>query len=573
MAGVEGNREDELERFREAFQKDTELESVKTVLEYAKAFPSISGDIALEFASWKNVTSTRKGYIGPYRIVKELGRGGQAVVYLCDDERLHRKVAVKVLLGLGGASPETLSRFQREAEITSQLDHPGICALYETGMAQGNTPWIAMRYVEGKPLSAVLAETRGDGADAPTSFMMDFSVADGSEAPSGTTTSSPHKSVHRRELGRILELIEKVARALHIAHESGVVHRDIKPGNIMVTADGSPVVLDFGLASADEGGQPTVTRSGDLMGTPAYMSPEQLTAQRITLDRRTDVWSLGVTLYECLTLKRPFEALSREGLYRQILTKEPEDARRLNPSLPEELSIVLATAMDKDADRRYATAEELADDLQRVRERKPIAAQPMSAMQRTKRWAQRNPAVAMMMLAVFILLSTVAAVMYVKNAQLAAKTAEAEENAKAAGRNEQQALRNAEQAQANLADFRRMADVKRLEEAKAALKGSGLWERRFSPVSQPSRRNTATWWRGSPTTKKRPAPSRPKPPPTPRPTNSGIMPPHARSSFSSPRRRRNSRRNSIPTLPSVAPTRSTIAWMPSMTNARPSKRP
>ncbi|MCA9319315.1 MAG: serine/threonine protein kinase, partial [Planctomycetes bacterium] len=450
--------EDALERFREAFRDDIASESVKTVLEYASAFPSISDDIALEFAAWKNATSTKEGHIGPYRIKRELGRGGQAVVYLCDDERLRRKVAVKVLLGLGGASEETLTRFRREAQITSQLDHPGICALYETGIGQGGAPWISMRYVEGKPLSTVLAETRGNG-ETNESFIVDFSILDDysdpkDDTPTSVTTHDSTTQPNRKELWRLLKLIEKVARTLHVAHESGIVHRDIKPGNIMVTKDGEPVVLDFGLASADADGQPTVTRSGELMGTPAYMSPEQIAAHRIRLDRRTDIWSLGVTLYECLTCRRPFEAPSREGLYREILTREPEDVRRLNPAIPAELGIVLKTAMDKDADRRYATAEDFAEDLRCVREMKPIAAQPMSAWLRTRRWAQRNPAIATMMAAVFLLTTAVAVVMFVKNRELdrsnsalTTKTEEATANASKATANAEQATRNMELAE------------------------------------------------------------------------------------------------------------------------------
>ncbi|MCA9319414.1 MAG: SUMF1/EgtB/PvdO family nonheme iron enzyme, partial [Planctomycetes bacterium] len=205
------------------------------------------------------------------------------------------------------------------------------------------------------------------------------------------------------------------------------------------------------------------------------------------LDRRTDIWSLGVTLYECLTLRRPFEAPSREGLYRQILTKEPEDVRRINPAIPAELGIVLATAMVKDADRRYATAAEFAEDLRRVRELKPIAAQPMSALLRTRRWAQRNPAIATMMSAVFVFMAAGIVWTTLKNAQLdelvteigakntelTTKTEEATANSERAAANAEQATRNMELAERNLAEAQRLADVKKLAEAKSEL--DALW--------------------------------------------------------------------------------------------------
>ncbi|MCA9323290.1 MAG: serine/threonine protein kinase, partial [Planctomycetes bacterium] len=477
------DHDDDLERFRRTFRSDVASKTVKPLSAYRTQWPGHEEAIAAEYVAWKQANATRAGYIGPYRIVSELGRGGQAVVYLCDDERLGRKVAVKVLLGLGGSTERTLTRFRREAEITSRLDHPGICALYETGIGQGGVPWIAMCYVEGQPLSTVLAATRRGGSEEPTLIVIDYENVEepstgGDRTPTTTTPSASR--IGRRDMDELLVIIEKTARALHVAHESGIIHRDVKPGNIMVAKGGQPVVLDFGFACADEDGHPTMTRTGELLGTPAYMSPEQLTAQRVALDRRTDIWSLGVTLYECLTLQRPFDAPSREALYRQILTKEPEDVRRLNPAIPAELAILLQTAMDKDPDRRYATAEAFADDLQRVREKKPIVARPMSALLRGRRWAQRNPSVAAMTIAVFLLISTFAVVMFLKNSQLEAKTIEAEGNARAARRNEDianhnaaLAARSAAEATRNFAEARRLADLKKLAEAHADL--DALW--------------------------------------------------------------------------------------------------
>ncbi|MCA9319105.1 MAG: SUMF1/EgtB/PvdO family nonheme iron enzyme, partial [Planctomycetes bacterium] len=466
--------EDRLQRFKDAFAMDIASGDVRRVEDYLVDFPGLGDQIAIEFANWTRSSAIKEGFIGPYRIDRELGRGGQAIVYLCDDERLKRKVAVKVLLGLGGASAETLARFRREAEVTSRLEHPGICALYETGVDHSGAPWIAMRHIEGRTLSAILAESRG--AETLTdSFLDDFSVTMDREdhGSDRAVADAQQGSSHTDQQGlwRLLECFEKVARTLHVAHESGIVHRDIKPGNIMVGKDGEPVVLDFGLASADADVQ--VTQSGDLMGTPAYMSPEQVTGGSRHLDRRTDVWSLGVTLHECLSGRRPFAAPSREALYRDILIHEPEDLRRLSPTIPVELSVVLQTAMNKDAERRYATAENFADDLRRVRERKPIAAQPMSAWLRTCRWAQRNPIVATMSAALLLFLGAGIVWTTMKNRQLATKTVEAEDNAGVARRNEDLANESAAEAKRNLQVAERLADVKKLSEAKGEL--DELW--------------------------------------------------------------------------------------------------
>jgi hypothetical protein len=198
----------------------------------------------------------------------------------------------------------------------------------------------------------------------------------------------------REEIDRLVHLVEKATRAVHAAHDQGLIHRDVKPGNIMVTREGEPVILDFGLARDEDGTGASITQTGALMGTPAYMSPEQIAAQRIRLDRRTDVYSMGVTLYEALTLRLPFAASSRDSLYQKILVSDPENARKLNPAIPVDLKVVLDKSMEKDRERRYPTAEGFAEDLRRVRMREPIQARPASLATRIHRWVQRNPGVA-----------------------------------------------------------------------------------------------------------------------------------------------------------------------------------
>ena len=320
--------------------------------------------------------------IGPYQPLKEIGRGGQAVVYLAEDLRLHRPVALKILDGLGPLSETMMSRFRREAEVASKLDHPGICSVYDAGVKDG-VPYIAMRFVAGESLADRIeaAKTGPEGGN-------DRSLSVG--------------SVTKIEINRVLEIMEKAARALHAAHEAGIVHRDIKPGNIMVTPQGEPVLLDFGLAGDEDGGLMTLTATGDMLGTPAYMSPEQLMAQRIRLDRRTDVYSMGVTLFECLTLERPYRAKTREAMYQAIQYKDPTDIQGLNAGLPPDVKVVVETALEKDRDKRYRTAEDLAEDLRRAREGEPIAARPVSALGRVRRWARRRPFRAALIVALVI---------------------------------------------------------------------------------------------------------------------------------------------------------------------------
>jgi serine/threonine protein kinase len=215
--------------------------------------------------------------IAHYRLVRELGRGGQATVYLAADVRDDRRVALKVL-DRSGADHGTFERFRREADIASKLDHPGICAVYEAGEDRGSR-WIAMRYVEGETLAARLACARSGSLSQDTDFL-ELSQQSSPEPDSGTTAPAERHSgpCTLAEIDRTLALFENAARALHVAHEAGIIHRDIKPANIMVTAAGDPVILDFGLAQEIDGNQPTLTLTGDVMGTPAYMSPEQIAA-------------------------------------------------------------------------------------------------------------------------------------------------------------------------------------------------------------------------------------------------------------------------------------------------------
>ena len=446
--------------------------------------------------------------IGPYSIVRELGRGGQGLVYLAEDTRLGRRVALKVLTSWGAATEQVVERFRREAAIASRLEHPGICTVYETGTAQG-VPYMAMRLVEGESLSNRIATSTTEGVSEALSFIDLEDEEPTADTEADAPTSDTAAQTTQAEILRIAKLMEAAARALHTAHEAGVIHRDIKPGNIMITPDGDPVLLDFGLARESDGDQPTLTQTGDIFGTPAYMAPEQLLAQRMQVDRRADVWALGVTLFECLCLKRPFEAPTRDGLYQQILHRDPPDLRKLNKSIPKDLAVIVQTATEKDRDRRYQTALDFAEDLRRFRTFEPIQAKPVGQLTKLVRWTQRNPAVATLTAALFFAMATGLAFIWSQNTalqakteeaqasatalrrsnqNLEAKTAEAEANARLAEQKAQEAQANAAalqrsnqeleattaESQANLTEWERLADGRRLDDLVEEANGP-LW--------------------------------------------------------------------------------------------------
>ncbi|MCA9322309.1 MAG: SUMF1/EgtB/PvdO family nonheme iron enzyme [Planctomycetes bacterium] len=330
--------------------------------------------------------------LGPYRIVELLGRGGQGEVYLAEDLRLSRRLALKILPPQFARNPVVKARFHREAELSSKLDHPGICTIYDFGKADG-LAYIAMRFVEGSSLAMKIVGARADG-DSEASFVP---LVDETEIQTKeVSTRAPRK----RAGDEVLLLIQRCAEALHVAHEAGLVHRDIKPGNIMVGVDGRPVILDFGLARDLGDESQGLTMTGDVLGTPAYMSPEQM--KGATVDRRTDLFSLGVVLYECVTMQRPFRGMTFEALRKDLLDELPTDPRKLNGALPDDLAVVLEVALEKDPKRRYQSAKDLAEDLRRVRQLQPILARPPSRFLRFRRWAQRNPVLAASLSLIFL---------------------------------------------------------------------------------------------------------------------------------------------------------------------------
>lgn len=341
--------------------------------------------------------------VGRFTLEELLGRGGQASVWSAVDPRFPgRPVALKLLHLSLLDSRRVVERFRREARIATALEHPAICPVFDAGVDDG-IAWIAMRRVRGRSLADVLREAEEERPE-PASFFIDASLAgEDPTADEAFEESAPPSTtrVDRREARRTVGFFEEAARGLHAAHRVGVVHRDIKPGNLMVTDEGRPVILDFGLARDESEDGMTLTSEGDVMGTPVYMSPEQVRGAR-GVDHRTDVYSLGVSLYEALSGRRPFLGASRSELFEAITYREPQRLRRLNPAIDRDLETIVAKAMEKDPERRYVTAEALADDLAAWRALRPVAAKPVSRWWRLRMWARREPVLAVMAAGVLI---------------------------------------------------------------------------------------------------------------------------------------------------------------------------
>lgn len=296
----------------------------------------------------------RLRYFGDYELQSEIARGGMGVVYKARQVSLNRIVAVKMILSGDHASSDEVTRFRREAEAAAQLDHPGIVPIYEVGEHDGH-PYFSMGYVEGPSLSARLADS-----------------------PLGSREAA--------------ELLREVALAVQYAHERGVIHRDLKPSNILL-AEGQPKVTDFGLAKRVDSDR-SLTETGQILGTPAYMPPEQAAGQLDSVGPASDVYSLGAIMYAMLTGRPPFQAASSVDTLRQVLEREPVSLHSLNSSIPRDLETICLKCLEKSIPRRYSSARAVADELQRYLKGHPLLARPVSRIERAWRWCKRNPTVA-----------------------------------------------------------------------------------------------------------------------------------------------------------------------------------
>jgi serine/threonine protein kinase len=342
--------------------------------------------------------------LGDFRIVREIGRGGMGVVYEAEQLSLGRRVALKVLPFAAALDARQLQRFKNEAQAAAHLHHPHIVPVHFVGVERG-VHYYAMQLIEGQDLADLIsrlgaekAAGRGGipatvaGADANLDDR--FSCADQEDAaPAALTGAVAQLSTQRASRSgdyyrTVVAFVRQAAEALEYGHAMGVVHRDIKPANLLVDNHGNLWVTDFGLAQfADTG----LTQTGELLGTLRYMSPEQAGGQRVLLDHRTDVYSLGATLYELLTLKPIFDAADRQALLRRIINDEPRSPRSLDRSIPPELETIVLKAVSKLPGDRYATAREFAEDLQRFLFDEPIKARRPTLVQRGRKWLRRHP--------------------------------------------------------------------------------------------------------------------------------------------------------------------------------------
>jgi serine/threonine protein kinase/Flp pilus assembly protein TadD len=364
--------------------------------------------------------------LGDFRLLRVVGRGGMGIVYEAEQVSLGRRVALKVLPFAAALDGRQLQRFKNEAHAAAQLHHSNIVPVYAVGCEHG-MHFYAMQFIDGQTLARVIADLRRqagrDPADPAASTGTDAAVADelasGRWAPPGAAAETraaasvtppgggPGFLFGPAYFRTVAQLGIQAAEALEHAHGLGVVHRDVKPANLMVDGRGHLWVTDFGLAQVQSDTRLTMT--GDVLGTLRYMSPEQALGRREVIDHRTDLYALGATLYELLTLEPACDGTDRQELLRQIASEEPRPPRRLNKAVPAELETVVLKALEKGPAERYASAQDLADDLRRFLEDRPIRARRPSLPQRARKWARRHRPVVWSAAAVLALTATVLA--------------------------------------------------------------------------------------------------------------------------------------------------------------------
>jgi serine/threonine protein kinase/tetratricopeptide (TPR) repeat protein len=379
--------------------------------------------------------------LGDFRLLREVGRGGMGVVYEAEQMSLGRRVALKVLPFAATLDPKQLQRFKNEAQAAALLQHQHIVPVYFVGCERG-VHFYAMQFIEGQTLAAVIGELRRlagkeetgspgspeqlsaaaralaagclpepsprpDEEPKTTPYTLPPESPPPETTPRGGTTTE-HSITNRAYFRTVARLGEQAAEALEHAHEMGVIHRDVKPANLLIDARANVWITDFGLAHCQN--QAGLTMTGDFLGTLRYVSPEQALAKRVLVDHRTDVYSLGATLYELLALEPAFPGTDREELLRQIAFEEPRPLHRWNKAIPRELETIVHKALEKSPADRYTTAHELADDLRRWLEDRPIQARRPTLVQRFAKWGRRHRTLVGAGIVVLVLTAVVALV-------------------------------------------------------------------------------------------------------------------------------------------------------------------
>jgi serine/threonine protein kinase/WD40 repeat protein len=407
--------------------------------------------------------------VGEYRILREIGRGGMGIVYEAVQESLDRRVALKVLPLHSLLGPKHLERFQHEARAAARVSHPNIVPIFGVGEHLG-LHYFVMQYIPGQGLDRVIEEVRRlrDGGSAGS----DSGIADGLSSPGG----------RERYYQNAARIARDAALALDHAHREGVLHRDVKPSNLILDPTGHIWLADFGLAKSVDGEE--LTRTGDFLGTFRYMAPERFKGWA---DPRSDVYALGLTLYELLALRPAFAERNRERLLRKLATEDPTPLRRIDRSIPQDLETIVIKASAREPVRRYASAQAMADDLDCYLRGQPIAARRSTPLGRLKRWCARNPAVASLAAVVLLLLVTVAAVCVTSYFRVARE--------QAAGREK---LRDSYLAQAQALRFsgrpgQRFGALKALAEAAKIRSGPDLRDEAAASIALDDVRELASW--------------------------------------------------------------------------------
>jgi len=308
------------------------------------------------------------GTLGDYTLRRQIGRGGMGVVYEAWENSMDRAVALKVLPAGVAADDRAFQRFMQEAKTAGKLSHPNVVPVYFTGMKE-QTPFYAMEFVEGETLAQILARTKDAEPETDTPFGPKDEVA---------------------YFGTMAKAFADVADGLQHAHSKGVTHRDIKPSNLILDSDGRLRILDFGLARLE--GQESLTLSGDFVGTPLYMSPEQARRKKIPVDHRTDVYSLGATMYEAICDRPPFRGKDHADTLSQIIECDPVDPKKVHSRVPKNLETIVLKCLRKSSSDRYGTAEALAQDLRRFVRGDPVEARPQARLEKSIRWFRRRGA-------------------------------------------------------------------------------------------------------------------------------------------------------------------------------------